>query len=103
MVSDAEGGCGIADFRVVEFGAYGLEGGGLDGVALAVDFDAQFVAGGVGAQVDAGREEASQGGIDVARGLRSRAERHSLSTGSPKGGQTDAMGLILCSTRRSNV
>ena len=29
----------------------------MDGVGLAVDFDAQFVAGGVGAQVDAGGEE----------------------------------------------
>lgn len=29
----------------------------MDGVGLAVDFDVQFVASGVGAQVDAGAEE----------------------------------------------
>ena len=39
-----------------------------DGVGLAVDFDAQFVACGVGAQVDAGGEEGARkapGGVGV--------------------------------------
>ena len=40
----------------------------MDGVGLAVDFDAQFVAGGVGAQVDAGGEKGAHkaSGIVVA-------------------------------------
>ena len=38
-VTEVEGGSGIADFRGVEFGAYGLEGGVVDGVGVVVAFD----------------------------------------------------------------
>lgn len=68
----ADGGGRIADFCGVEFGADGFEGGVVDGgVGLAVDFDAQFFAGGVGAQVD----DCCEGGAHKASGVVVAAER----------------------------
>ena len=53
----AQGGAGIAGFRAVQFGAKMLDERVVCGVGLAVQFDAQFGAGGVGPQVDRGGKE----------------------------------------------
>ena len=81
-----EGGSGIADFRGDEFGAYGLKGGVVDGVGIGRGFRLVVRCGaGSGRRWRRWSRRWLAGGIDVARGFRSRAERHSLPTGSPKG------------------